>query len=508
MGKKAGKIVFAIIVALAVIIGVLYSMDSNILTTLGMKKPQSPKLEQGYSENENMKIVLSLEDEITDNSAWCGTFNLIWNDLKNEVAKQDIVFNPQPEVVNNLNKGTFNTSYLSEESYYKVYGTPSIELKNQIEKAIKEKFNENSDILNDFDWENHEPEDYFLYAMLKKEFEFPKVFTELRNGKFGNYENVKYFGIDSNTKAEVRNQVEVLYYNSDNDFAVKLLTKDNDEVIVAKGRNETTFGSMYEQIIKESENETEKNFLETDILQIPNISFKLKKEFKELENQKYKIASGDEYYIEKAMQTIQFDLDQKGGKVKSEAGMMTNKVTAVLPSNPRKFVIDNTFTIFLKEKDKELPYFATKISDITNVQNGATKIENNVSNNEQEYSKTIENVKLQLNIPNEWKYEEIPQNEEDSYKYALKLYKTNQEEYAMLYVYNNIFGVCGTGRTSAKITLNNGKEAEIGYYDGSKIWSDISFGIKNVAIINYGLQESEANEVKKFVKTVDIVEIY
>ena len=150
MGKKAGKIVFAIIVALAVIIGVLYSMDSNILTTLGMKKQQSQKLTQGYSENENMKIVLSLEDEITDNSAWCGTFNLIWNDLKNEIAKQDIVFNPQPEVVNNLNKGTFNTSYLSEESYYKVYGTPSIELKNQIEKAIKEKFNETSDILNDF----------------------------------------------------------------------------------------------------------------------------------------------------------------------------------------------------------------------------------------------------------------------------------------------------------------------------------------------------------------------
>lgn len=74
----------------------------------------------------------------------------------------------------------------------------------------------------------------------------------------------------------------------------------------------------------------------------------------------------------------------------------------------------------------------------------------------------------------------------------------------MLYVYNNIFGVCGTGRTSEKITLKNGKEAQIGYYDGSKIWSDISFGIKNIAIINYGLQESEANEVKEFVKTVDI----
>ena len=32
--------------------------------------------------------------------------------------------------------------------------------------------------------------------MLKKEFEFPKVFTNLDNGNFGNNKNVKYFGID------------------------------------------------------------------------------------------------------------------------------------------------------------------------------------------------------------------------------------------------------------------------------------------------------------------------
>ncbi len=40
---------------------------------------------------------------------WCGTFNLIWNDLKNELAKKDIEFTPQLDVVRNLNKGTFNT---------------------------------------------------------------------------------------------------------------------------------------------------------------------------------------------------------------------------------------------------------------------------------------------------------------------------------------------------------------------------------------------------------------
>ena len=125
------------------------------------------------------------------------------------------------------------------------------------------------------------------------------------------------------------------------------------------------------------------------------------------------------------------------------------------------------------------------------------------------YNKEIDNIKLELNIPNEWNYEEISQNEENNfYKYALKLYKNNENQYAMLYFYNNPFGVCGTGRTSKNISLNNGKEATIGYYDGNKNWSDISFYNinKNIAVINYGLIDEDADEVIQFIKTINIIE--
>ena len=125
------------------------------------------------------------------------------------------------------------------------------------------------------------------------------------------------------------------------------------------------------------------------------------------------------------------------------------------------------------------------------------------------YYKEIDNIKLELNIPNEWNYEEIPQNEEnDSYKYALKLYKNNENQYAMLYFYNNPFGVCGTGRTSKNIILNNGKEAIIGYYDENKNWTDISFYNinKNIAVMNYGLVNEDADEAIQFIKTINITE--
>ena len=71
-----------------------------------------------------------------------------------------------------------------------------------------------------------------------------------------------------------------------------------------------------------------------------------------------------------------------------------------------------------------------------------------------------------------------------------------------------MFGVCGTGRTSKQINLNNGNKATIGYYDGQDIWQDISFFETNkyVAIINYGLDKSESEELIDFVKTINIIE--
>ena len=68
------------------------------------------------------------------------------------------------------------------------------------------------------------------------------------------------------------------------------------------------------------------------------------------------------------MQTIQFELDRTGGKIKSEAGMMVKKEGAREIHEIREFCIDDTFAIFLKEEGKNIPYFAGKISDITKFQ--------------------------------------------------------------------------------------------------------------------------------------------
>ena len=407
--KTVFYVIAIVVVILIVLLGLLYGLNL-IGNQRSVREEQKEEYQQSNINNVNkqkdnnqnsINIALIMDDEITKDTAWCGTFQLIWNDLKNDVVKQDIVFNPQLKVVENLNKGSFNTTQISDSSYYKAQGIPTQELKEQIENGIKEKFNETSDILDDFDWGGAGPNDYFLYCMLRKDFEFPVAFTklddfvfdgdpnkyfiyamlkkefefenefdELDDGKFGEYNDVEYFGINSNSNELLRNQVQVLYYNSKEDFAIKLLTKQNDEVIIARGNEGNTFNEIYNDVKnKQTTYQGNTELSEVDNLQIPKINFDVKKEFEELEDKEFETADREIMFIEKALQTIEFELDEKGGKVESEAGMMVNKMSA-LPeeSEPREFIVDDTFTIFLQEEGKEMPYFCANIDDITKFQ--------------------------------------------------------------------------------------------------------------------------------------------
>lgn len=142
-----------------------------------------------------------------------------------------------------------------------------------------------------------------------------------------------------------------------------------------------------------------------------------------------------------------------------------------------------------------------------------TKIEKNTTNetklvasNEYNYSKTIDNLTIKLNIPDEWNYEENTDTQSEDIKFSLILYKTNKEEYVSLNFYTNSFAVCGTGLTEQTIMLNNGTEANVGYYDESQNWEFISFYEinSNIAFINNGLNTTQSQEILEIAKTINV----
>ena len=331
--------------------------------------------------SQEIEVVPTLLDRITTNSVWCGTFQLVWNDMQNEVIKQDIVFNPQISIVENLNKQSFKEKDISEEYYYKAWGLKTLNLKDKIESGIKEKFDQESDILKLLNWDNVPVDDsgylpgfeeYLFYTMLYREFNFNNEFTVLDNDQFKGsnkvYDNVEYFGINGATDHSVYKQVTVLYYNSEDDFAVVLNTQEGDEVILAKGENGNTFEDIYNSIINKSDKyEGIEAFTKNDTLKVPKIKFDILKEYEDLEGQKFLASDGDACQIAKALQTIKFELNEKGGKIKSEAAIDLIKTTAISPTKVeyRYFDFDGTYTMFLRETGKELPYFATNVDDIS-----------------------------------------------------------------------------------------------------------------------------------------------
>lgn len=312
-------------------------------------------------------IYTSKISSIDNNKVWVGTFNLVWNDFMNDVIGKEILFEDgYSELANELNKQTFTTKELSENSYFKIHGNANIELKNKIEDEIKEKFNEKSKIIDKFNWEQNN-NSYILYAMLKKEFNYLEEFQRLEDDTFGNSEEkVKYFGIRSHVIDEARKNVEILFYDSEEELAIKLKTKEGDEIYLFKTSGENkSFEENYQEMLEKSlKYNGEKECQENDTIKIPFIKVNDEINYDELCGRYIK---GINCYIAQALQTIEFELNNVGGSVKSEAAIQTYRGTSIL-EHGRKFIFNSGFLLYIKEFDKQKPYFALKVDDINVLQ--------------------------------------------------------------------------------------------------------------------------------------------
>ncbi len=299
------------------------------------------------------------------NRLWVGTFQLAWNDLMDGIIKGPVVFEDyKSPLVKQLNKQKFKADQLSEDSYYKAYGETSMELKEQIEAAIKEKFNETSDVLAGIDW-TPAPGKYFVYAMLKKDFKFLTAFDKLKPARFAHsFKKVDFFGIDENSDKSLDNMVNVMFYNSPKDFAIAIRTEGKDVLYLYRTDDDKTFDKLYsDMFMKRVQYDGSYKFNKDDELKIPNINLFREKSFDELCNHKIK---GTDLIISQALETVDFKMDNEGVKLKSEAAIAV-EMSALMPKKlePRKFYFDDTFVLFLQEADKIKPYFALRVDDLS-----------------------------------------------------------------------------------------------------------------------------------------------
>lgn len=298
------------------------------------------------------------EYSTVQNSLWCVTFQLVWNELSEKFVKGPVNFvGGNPQLADELNKKLYTSDILSEKSYYTTFGKLSKKLKKQIEKTIKKKFNETSDLLDMVNW--NAKNSYLFYSILKKNFTFLVPFDKLANAPFNSSkELVKYFGINENSDKKLRDNVTVLFYNSPDEYAVKLNTDEKENVILFRTDNENSFVENFDYVLA---NSVEDKFSKKDTLLIPDMDVNKTISYNELAGRQIENTN---YVISQALQTIQFKLDNKGGSLKSEA-IITVMKTSLMPEveEPRHFLFDKPFVLFLIEEGKDKPYYAMKVEN-------------------------------------------------------------------------------------------------------------------------------------------------
>lgn len=281
-------------------------------------------------------------DENTINNLWVGTLDLAWKELKEKIGKERIeIKNENLQIVNALNDSQFSKDMLDQNDY-KI----DVERTSTNGYKIAASLNKELNFLESFD-------------------NFSKDYTKMTFG--GGEEYIKYFGINNASSEEMNKNIEVLFYNQENDnaiksndFAIKLNTKEGDEIILYRTNEIKTFDEYYKDIHDKAQKyEGSKIFSEADELLIPYVRLNGIISYNELFGKFIKDSKGQ--YFTDVTQDVNFILNEKGCNLASGLTMVTHRISA---SNDIKLCYFNdTFIVFMKEKEVEYPYFSLKVDN-------------------------------------------------------------------------------------------------------------------------------------------------
>lgn len=356
--QKLLKFIFISIILIAIIVCFSFFIKDKFL-----------KKHTTVSDNiNNSKITPYMEEKIDNNNniIYCSTFQLTWNELKDNIFHGNILLQGNPESAEFLNKSLSTKNDISSSYYVAMSGLKKDNIVENINKALKEKFKEAAPTVTA---NLTYPNDILSYAYISVNLEFKYKFNELNNKINFAGKNVTAFGInpynDDKTDKNLGSEVSILSYKNDNDFTISLSSKNSsDEIILAKVSPKDTLLNTILYVNNDINNSKTEDLNKGDKLEIPNISFDYSKDFFDLENKKILNSNFDNYKITKAMQKIKFSLDNSGAKLTSSAQTeIGSSAISINHNTPKNLVFDKPFLLMLKQPGKTYPYLAVWVNN-------------------------------------------------------------------------------------------------------------------------------------------------
>ncbi|MHC4477639.1 MAG: hypothetical protein ACYTEL_18490 [Planctomycetota bacterium] len=299
------------------------------------------------------------------NVIWCSSFQIAWNELKDNIIKEPVQIIGAQEVADRLNLAKQSRSDVPGESCYAASGFVKDGILAKIQKDMVDRFPS----VPEPQFDDVNLMDIIAYAYLQANVKFKNPFFENRKeftftDSKGNKTAVVSFGIrpqDFGTWRKLREQVEVLFTQHDpgtyklQGFALDLCkyTKPTQIALARIEPSETLAQTLANLEKKIATSPTEKHIHEfgaNDVLLVPNMFWRVTHHFHELEGKSLGNGGYEGYYIKKAMQMVEFRLDRSGAELKSEAKLH-------VASGPSHFMFDRPFLIYMKKRGAEHPFF-------------------------------------------------------------------------------------------------------------------------------------------------------
>lgn len=345
----------------------------------GQQTDENPRVMPVVSSTQlsETQIIPTLETPLADsgNAVWCATFQVAWNNMRDDVIGGPVQISNAQEVTDRLNASTVTEAALPSGSYFAAAGRLEDGIIETIRQEMARKFPDVQ--LPEFDG----AVGFVTYGYLDTKAAFTTPFVDTNqpiqfSDAAGAAHFVSGFGLHEGTDWDLRTQqaaqVKVLFSQTDEEsntfrpsaFALDLTADHADQqVIVAvlprASHLRAALDDLASRIEKFPPDEYAAELQEIDTLAIPNVAFHVKHEFAELQGGDKAIENPGEFQnlpVVKAMQSIRFRLDKSGAAVVSESNMYPG-------AEPRHFVVDRPFLIVMKHRSSDEPYFVAWIDN-------------------------------------------------------------------------------------------------------------------------------------------------
>ena len=330
--NKSLKVILIVILVGALLSGIVYA--GTVIYNNYIKNNTNHNISMNPSYQSTL-------DENTINNLWVGTLDLAWKELENQLGKERIdLEDGNLPIVDDLNSSTFTKDMLDSNDY-------NITVERTITNGYK------------------------IDTSLNKELHFLEVFDNFSNDytwTFGDSEEfIKYFGINNASSEEINKNIEVLFFNRNDDnsamsddFAIKLKTQEGDEIILYRTNENKNFDEYYKDIQEKTNAYTEnREFAEDDELRIPYVRVNGMIAHNELYSKYIKDTNG--LYFTDVIQNVNFYLNEKGCNLSSQVTMVTEYLG--ISEDARYCYFNDQFVIFMKEANSSQPYFALKVDN-------------------------------------------------------------------------------------------------------------------------------------------------